>query len=263
MAIPMRNSDGAGKADFVFEGAHTRALGVGLDRETILYTFDSLIKDRVSFPAYAPVMKAVNRGMGHVSIQSARNDWFLNSDLADLKHALAQYSRGKEGLSIGFSMGGYGALLLGRQTATRRFLLFSPQYSIFPEVAPYEKRYLQEASVLDPALDVVGASGYEAEGYIFHDPILQPVDNLHAEVIARKFTGLRKIALAFGGHPPTKIFPDVKGYMRIMEAFLDNRMTPGFARKLHKEARLVSPRYSELLQKYLRSRSLRGRIAAP
>ena len=62
-----------------------------------------------SFPDYTPSKTALNHGYGHIYIQTAQNDWFLNHDTERLRAFLTELCQEKESCSVGFSMGGFGA----------------------------------------------------------------------------------------------------------------------------------------------------------
>ncbi len=243
----------------LFSGQRLRAQGTGLDRARILVTFDRRRKGRTGFPEQTPVRRALKRGYGHLSIDVARNDWFVNAETAALRARLRDLAQGRQMRAIGFSMGGYGAILFAGDLRLDSMLLISPQYSIFEARAPYDDRCRVYQSEVDPQFDDYCAPQDGGPGgLVLYDPRTQPVDRLHAEGICRDFPRLHRVALPFGGHPPFKHFETLPGYDRILDAFLDDRLSPALVRALHREARPGSERYERFLGKYLSRRACRG-----
>ncbi|MGL5010663.1 MAG: alpha/beta hydrolase, partial [Paracoccaceae bacterium] len=100
----------------IFDGAHLRADLYGAGGNGLFVSFDHWRGPaRAGFPRTAPVQTALDLGYASLVISTAADDWFLNADLPDLRLALSGFSaRYPVVRGIGFSMGGYGALLLSR-----------------------------------------------------------------------------------------------------------------------------------------------------
>ncbi|MDR5653669.1 alpha/beta hydrolase [Ruixingdingia sedimenti] len=240
----------------LFSGTRLRAAGTGLDRARILVTFDRRRKGRTGFTDYVPARRALRRGFGHLSIDVARNDWFVNAETAALRRHLRDYTQGRLVQAIGFSMGGYGAILFAGDLRIDSMLLVAPQYSIFDHRAPFDARCRTYAPEVDPQFDDYAppADG-GPRGLVIYDPRTQPVDRLHADLICHDFPRLRRAALPFGGHPPLNHFETVPGYSRMLDAFLDDDLSPALVRNLHREARETSDRYARFVTKYIRRRA--------
>ncbi len=237
--------------EVLFDGASLRAIGTNLHRDRILVTFDRHRKNRPFFTNYTSVNTAQKFDMGHLSILTSQNDWFLNGETQALREVLRRFSVQKTTYAIGFSMGGYGALLFSPDLRLKHAFLLAPQYSVFPDKAPYEPRYLNESSVLNPEQDnLVAPKGNTLSGIITYDPRLQPIDHQHSKNIIQRFSGLKPVALPFGGHPPLQLFKDGKSYAKMMRAFLKGRLSPKKIRKMHSEARVSSECYWKHLNHY-------------
>lgn len=250
--------------DIVFAGARLRAVGTALDRGRIFVTFDHREKGKSTFPDYRPIARALDRGLGHLSISTAANDWFLSSETEALRVALRGFSAARSICAAGFSMGGYGAMLLAGDLRLERVMLFAPQYSIFPAHAPHDPRYASYAEALDPAMDrIPNAEGGGPPGVVVYDPRLQPMDRQHAFLACRHFPRLQPVALPFGGHPPLQNFAAGRGYAPLLTAFLEDRLTAATIRNLHREARQTSERYERRVSRYLRQRAGRGAGGRP
>lgn len=249
--------------ELLFDGASLRVIGCSVDRPQLFVTFDHWRRKRASFPDYAPSKTALNNGYGHIYIQTAENDWFLNQDTDQLRAFLTQLCRDKESCSIGFSMGGYGALLFANALQLRRVLLLSPQYSIMPGKAPYETAYRDEAASLDPALDQLEPlkDGRRLQGIIAYDPRLAPQDRLHADHIRALHPDLQPVALPFGGHTALKHMEGTGVTHEIMRAFVEDDLSVGAIRGVHGLIGRSSTRYKKRLDTYLERR--RDRMGSP
>ncbi|SMR72909.1 hypothetical protein SAMN04488030_1656 [Aliiroseovarius halocynthiae] len=249
----------SGLPKLLFDGEALRVVGSETDRSKLVVTLDRWRRDRNSFPEYQPSKTGLENGYGHISIRSSRNDWFLNSETEQLRSFLAQFCRDKESCAIGFSMGGYGALLFANALRLRRVLLFSPQYSIMPDKAPFEAGYLKEASTLDPTLDHLEAmdGGVRLQGVIAYDPRLTPQDRMHADRIRALHPDLRPVALPFGGHTAVQHFAGTNITNQIMRAFIEGDLCAGAIRGVHGLVGRSSSDYQTHLKAYLAKRQQR------
>ena len=193
-----------------------------------------------------PPRHLLQAGAAHLMIESAENDWFLNPDLPALRAALNGFTAGFEDVvAIGFSFGGYGALLLARALHLRRALLVSPQFSIFPERAPFELRYRQIAARLDPRFDDLDTQADPAlAGCIVFDPRLAPADAAHAALIRTRFPALRSVAMPFGGHPALRLVGEAHLFAKVQSLLQQGEITPAALRRLHRAARVRAPSYA-------------------
>lgn len=224
-----------------------------------MVTFDNWRKDHVAFPEAAASNGVMQAGFGQLCVHTAANDWYLNPDLAALRAALSQFSAGyAEVRGIGFSMGGYGALLLSKALRLHKVVLVSPQVSIFPQRPPHDDRYGAEAAVLDPAQDQLALDMIAGlQGVILFDPIRQRKDTSHARAIAAIAPGLQAVAMPLSGHPAMGAIREARLYGRVLQAAMTGDLNAAEFRGIHRTARALSPRYQSLLAAYLERRRLR------
>jgi pimeloyl-ACP methyl ester carboxylesterase len=248
-------------SELLFDGTSLRVIGCSVDRPKLFVTFDHWRRHRASFPDYSPSKTALEHGYGHIYIQTDQNDWFLNQDTTRLRAFLSELCQGKESCSVGFSMGGYGALLFANALRLRRVLLLSPQYSIMHSKAPYEAGYQQEAALLDPALDQLEPleDGHRLQGIIAYDPRQAPQDRLHADRIRALHPDLQPVALPFGGHTALKHMEGTGVMHEIMRAFIEDELSVGAIRGVHGLIGRDSSRYKKRLNTYLEQRRARTR----
>jgi len=179
--------------------------------------------------------------------------------LPQLREALLEATQGYDKITArGFSMGGYGALLLSRALRLNRVLLVSPQVSVFPDHAPWETRYLVEAAQLDPAWDDLARKPRRGlHGVVLYDP-MDAVDRQHAAAIGKLFPRLSMVPLAFGGHPATRVLLEGWKFSKLQQELLRPRLRPGFLLRGHKIARRNSPSYRAALQNRCEARGKRS-----
>lgn len=243
----------------LYAGEHVRAVLRNPGREVLIVSFDHWRKTRQGFPAWQPSATVAERGFSELVVVSSRNDWFLSPELAGLRRALdlhcGQYRAVR---CLAFSMGGYGALLLSRALHLRRAVLVSPQWSVFPEKPPHDRRFWQDAAMLDAGLgDLTGQLAPRLRGVVLFDPAESRIDADHAEIIAANAPRIAKLALPFGGHPATQHLVQTGQYRFLRDLALGGKTDPRHYHQLHVAARRTSPGYRAKLQDYLNRRAAR------
>lgn len=243
----------------VFLGEKLAAMHWG-PRDRIMVGFDRHRPDRSGFVISPPSRVAETLGYGSLRVISAANDWFLNSELAELRQALSEWTAQADDVcGIGFSMGGYGCAMLSQDLRLSRALLVSPQYSIFEDVAPWEQTYRKEAAQLDPAMDQLAERiARDLRGAILFDPLLYPKDKRHAQAIADLAPALQQVALGFGGHPATRASVPGNKFRHLQKMVIEDRIAGSALRALHREGREESEYYEENIGRYLEKRAHRG-----
>ena len=242
----------------LYQSDHLRVTCYDPDRPRLIVSFDHWRQDRDGFPPEKPSQYFAKNGLAYMTIYSARNDWFLTPDLAEMRQVLADFTRGFEHVTaIGYSMGGYGALLLARESRANQVVLVSPQSSIFPEHAPFETRYLSEAAGLDPAQDTLAKRPRRGlRGGLLFDPS-DRIDRQHSNRITGLFPNIVPVPLAFGGHPAMQAIAGAKMYRLVQQELLRRRIRPAEFLRIHKQARRQSPYYQDRLGRYLAERDQR------
>ena len=95
----------------IFDGQYLRCTLYGTG-PPLFATYDNFVLGKAGFSDANLSQKILAAGFRQVAIQSASNDWYLNPELDDLISALRNTAAGFEGSkALGFSMGGFGALL--------------------------------------------------------------------------------------------------------------------------------------------------------
>ena len=224
----------------------------------LVVSFDHRRLNRDGFPAPMPSEFFAANNRAFLTIHSARNDWFLSPDLPQIKQTLFDFTERFEHIkSIGFSMGGYGALLLSRALRTNRVLLISPQSSIFPHSAPFEDRYQSEAKALNPVYDDLGQNPRRGlRGLILYDPNHR-IDTAHAKRILGFYPKLTPVPMPFAGHHATTAISEANLFSHVQQEMLRNQPRARAFLAMHKTARKTAPAYQENLAAYLKQRKER------
>ena len=109
----------------IFDGNHLRGTlfhGDGTGK-TLIVKFESRDLQRTGFKETAPVNHFAKQGHPVLALQSAANDWFINSETTRFETALAQVAADYPSPRlIGFSMGGYAALAFAGKCVARKFI---------------------------------------------------------------------------------------------------------------------------------------------
>ena len=246
----------------LFAGEGLRAEIYNADRDVLFVTFDHWERGKAGFSERLPSQTVAAAGFAELAIRTARNDWYLNGDLAPLEPVLAEATEGYGSVRcFAFSMGGYAALRLSRALNLDRAVLISPQWSIFPEEAPFDRRYRREATGLERGLgDLAGRIGPGLRGVMLFDPVTQAIDGMQAGLIAAEAPGLARVAMAFGGHPASSHLTDGGQYGALRRLAYSGVTDPAAYRELHVRARVASRVYGERRKLWLARRSGKDEI---
>lgn len=243
----------------VFDGAYLRADLHGNGTEGLFVSFDHFRPDRAGFPLMPPVQAALDQGYASLVISTAANDWFLNPDLPHLRAAVARVAaRFCVVRAIGFSMGGYGALLLSKTLRLSFATLWAPQVSIRSRIAPFETRFRPDARRIDAVADQLRLNLCpNLRGALLCDPFAHPAERKHARAIQAFAPALDIVALPFSGHPPTHVVMCGDGYPGLLQAAITGTLAPGLVRGSHVAHRWQSEPYLRGLLAAMNARDAR------
>lgn len=185
-------------------------------------TFDHWSQTKRGFSRMKVETGFAQRGFTHVHVSTSHNDWFLNPDMPEALLRIAEFAEPfARKLTIAFSMGGFGALLVSRVVAFDQLLLISPHSTYSKEVPPYDDRF--SAQILDEdfartANAMVHASlRMDAECVVVYDST-RPFDGAHARISKKLFTRSRLVDLRGGGHPATGVLHAAQRYNLVRDA---------------------------------------------
>ncbi|MEO8529736.1 MAG: hypothetical protein ABI459_00795 [Deltaproteobacteria bacterium] len=206
----------SGGVEWLFQGQHIRASLMRGEREDVVVTFNHWRVGRAGFDDIHDDSWITQRGHGHLRIQTAANDWYLNADLRPAHQALREAAPriGKTRL-FGLSMGGFGALMFGAALGSEAGLLISPSLP----------RKFHDAASLQAAA--------QGPRYTFlYDPKI-PVDVWSVGVISDLLPGSQLVSLAGGGHPATGVLHRAGRFNIVRRAATGETSDPSMIAKAH------------------------------
>lgn len=217
----------------VFNGNHLRAYCEVGQSTNLIITFDHWRTDRCGFPEVKLGSHYPEKGFAHLRIDTAANDWFENRDLAELGKCLKKHtSQFKRTISIGFSMGAYGAILLHEAINFDFALLVSPHYP--PNSGPPNKQWKQSA------IPRMAEKLKKRKTVILYDPLLRRDKR---EALQTRFPDIQVdyLALPGGGHPVTNVITKAGFFCRLQKECMSPNPSAQRFRKLHEFAQSKLP----------------------
>ncbi|WCT72788.1 alpha/beta hydrolase [Sphingomonas naphthae] len=134
-----------------------------------------------------------------IHVMPRGNDWYqyptTEAALAAVKQAVAGAARV---VAYGSSMGAYAAIRFADRIAATAVLALSPQYSVDPAKAPFEKRWLQEGRTIAFRPELDGPIRSSVRPVIAYDD--RSIDRRHVDRIAADIA-VERLPLPFGSHP--------------------------------------------------------------
>jgi hypothetical protein len=160
-------------------------------------TFDSYTDDRtLERPGFGEGYFRA-RGIDTIHVLSRDNHWYQYPELPDALATVAAATRGYDRvIAYGSSMGGFAALRYGAACGATIGLALSPQYSVDPVVASFDRRWAKDVARITFRADDVPPLAIQ---YIVYDPC-DPQDRQHFALFAAR-AAVRGIAIPHGGHP--------------------------------------------------------------
>jgi len=241
--------------EMIFDGTHLRATLQPGDSGLLVVTFDYRMDGKDSFTPAEHSTTFARQGHAQLSIKTRRNDWFINPETDVLDAALRGFSDGYARVHmLGYSMGGYGALRFADALGATSLVAVSPQVSIHPAQAPWERRYNAEAAGFDPVLgDLAAHPAPGLRGLVLLDPFIRQ-DRAHGRRICALFAGLRMVPLGFGGHPASQVIRGAGKRWVIDRATVQPRPQPGLILRTHRDGRRQAPGYWLRLARFCANR---------
>lgn len=246
--------------EWIFQGQYLRAYCDNPTCPRARARFDHRRLGRSEFDAPELFGGIVRHGYASLVIQSSTNDYYLNPDLPDLRRALSDYCARFDDVSgIGFSMGGFAALLLSQAMNFSNLWLVSPMSPSFPKLPPFDRDMAAERGVFKRfgPEDLHGVKR-GLRGVVMFDPYYElGRDRAYAEFVQSRCPKISLLAMPWGGHPATAFLSEIKQYSPMLRATFQNRIRPLPLKRVQRLHRLKSELYCKGLQDYLIARSER------
>ncbi len=258
MTVPSDPVLDTARRDWIFQGARLRAFCDNPSAPNMRAKFNYLAKARHDFDALSPISPAKDPRFAQIFVQTSSNDYYLNDELPLLRAALFAYcGRYDRREAIGFSMGGFGAIMLARAMQLTKVLLVSP-VSEMAFRRPQRAFDPQWEEILFCGEDTFAGVHQALQGTILCDPQARGGRDLfYARFLQRLHPNLHIFCLPWAGHPATKLFSETGSYGQLRQAFFDGTLTPHKAKYLQRTHRMTSLRYREGVQAYLIARAAR------
>ncbi|EAQ07941.1 alpha/beta hydrolase [Yoonia vestfoldensis] len=241
----------------LFDGDHLRATLYDRGHDKLIITFDFRSPGKRDFGKDQPSAAFARKGFAVLRVKTRRNDWFINSETAALEDSLRRIADDYDWINLlGYSMGGYAAFRFGSCIAANAIVAVSPQFSITPDIAPFDPRYWPDSTGFDPVIgDLASRLRPDQKGLILVDPFSKP-DLMHAQLITAYAPCVRLARLAGGGHPATKVLAEAGQGQIIRTVATTFAPDPRPIITAHRAARAGSRQY---LNRLTRARRQRGR----
>lgn len=249
--------------EWIFQGAHLRAYCDNPTCRRARASFDHRLNGRRNFDPPQLFGGVVRHGFASLVIQSAQNDYYLNPDLPPLRRVLRDYvARFDDVSGIGFSMGGFAALLLSKALKCSHVFLVSPMSPSFPKLPPYLGDMGGELAAFD-TMDPQGLAGAQEltgisrdlRGVVIFDPHYgQRRDMEYARLIQGAAPAIALLAMPWGGHPASVFLSECDRYSHLQRATFVDEITAPPLKAVQRKFRLKSDRYATQLKSYLQNR---------
>jgi hypothetical protein len=177
-----------------------------------------------------------------VHIISKANHWWLTKEFLpalDLVRSYADREGYKELVTYGSSMGGYGALVASGRLRANRVVASVPQYSIDPEKAPWEDRWVKDAAKLTFGLENFEKQVGRGDIYIFSDPLYGP-DQKHVQKI-REHRPVKHLKVSFAEHDVSRVLVELGIISAVTLAAVRGEIEPASFGQMVRERRATSP----------------------
>lgn len=196
----------------------------------------------------------LKRGIAHVCVFHSAPIWHQTPEFFAAMRLCRDFLGPEVALTTyGFSMGGYGAILAADALDADRVVAVSPQFSIDPAIAPFERRFGEEWAAMGPWLHDMAEHRRDAhrEVIVLYDP-MHRIDRRH-EAFFAQLPGHHRCLLHGAGHAGIQAMRE----MGIIETLFDLLRGGGSAleaRNAYRQNRRKGFRYLRKVGSYLHER---------
>lgn len=146
-------------------------------------------------------------GISAVHVLGVGDDWYQYPEMIAAMAAVRQAVSGAERvMTYGSSMGGYAALRFADAAGAHAVLAISPQYSVDPLKAPFEKRWLQDGRRIQWLPEIDGKLHCSVRPVVVFDP---QVDDGRQVALIRNDIDISPIRLPYVSHPATTFLSEI------------------------------------------------------
>lgn len=214
----------------VFSGKKVRATAFLNVNRDLIVTFDHFSQDKATFRKFSGSTYYSRLGFSHLHFENLKNDWFLNCEaLLAFKKASKIARTAPSCFGIGFSMGGYGAMLSSLAIRYDSLVLVSPHSALPLFNRALDTRFerpwwLPIFIPLDRILQRRSAQAPSAS--ILFDPLIE-IDRLQSQHFERMLGSATTVPLPGGGHPATYQLSSKGHRDKVLRALIGGLVNPG------------------------------------
>lgn len=179
------------------------------------------------------------------------NDWYQYPETPKALAVIAERAkRYPEVVTYGSSMGAYAAIRFASTIGANRVVAISPQYSIDPACAPFEKRWRRDAERI-PFIgdDMAAFAPKSALVYILVDP-LHP-DFAHARLLSEALPKAVILRAPFAKHPVGHFLRESGIINIVISGLVLGKLSVAEWCNLRRSRRMLSPIYKSTLEERL------------
>lgn len=213
--------------------------------DVCVVTFDSYNDDRtLSRNGFAEGYLAAI-GVAAVHVISRNNDWYQHRELPDALARIRSVTRGYgRVITYGTSMGGYAAIRFADRVGADAVIALSPQYSIDPAKAPFEKRWMADARRIKFLADLDGRIVTRADVVVAYDPA--SLDAKHVDLIVRDIK-IRPLRVSYAGHSVPAMLNESKLLDPLIQRVIADKLdTVALEREVRHRRRELAIYFAEL-----------------
>jgi hypothetical protein len=191
-----------------FRSPHVAVREVGgFSRDVLIITFDSYTDiSSLDRPGFGETFLR-RRRVDAIHVISSTNRWYQYPEIPKVLEIVrgiaARYDRA---ITYGSSMGGYAAIRFGACAGASVALAISPQFSIDPEIVPFDIRWIADARTIDFSIEQRWNREFVKTAYIVFDPC--NLDRRHTEMFASR-THIVPVEVRNSGHPSTGFLAEI------------------------------------------------------
>lgn len=169
-------------------------------------------------------------GVSAIHVMGRREDWYQYPEMAEAMAAVRLAVAGADRvMTYGSSMGGYAAIRFADAAGAHAALALSPQYSIDPAKAPFERRWSQDSDRIQWLDAIDGPIRSSIRPIIVYDPSTD--DARHVALVTQDIA-IAPIRLRHTAHPATTVLAEINLLSSLVLETLSGELDPeAFARK--------------------------------
>lgn len=234
-----------------FDGKDIAVFGSMLDEsDSLVINFSSRINSGKPVTAPAEELyqnEAENffykRKIPTINIICRRNNWWQTLEMFEALAVLRELdlpASYRQITTYGLSMGAYGALLFSRALQASRVIAIAPQYSVNPQVVPFETRWAEDREQIEFVWDDM-AQGLTPDGevIVFYDRFFD-FDKRHIDLL-EQHRPIDKFLVSFATHTIARALNDMGIFSSIMQRLFDNDLSKKQFSDLVRSSRQQSP----------------------